>query len=107
MRSSKPSLKAPVHVGESIGTEYGLPHSVADSQVHDGGTAITFHLSPFWLWKVGMPTEPAPSSIAGATGFRQFGVTCPELGNLRLRESAWWRSQSESNLSQQQRRSGF
>jgi hypothetical protein len=21
---------------------------------------------------------------------RQFGVTCPELGNLRLRESAWW-----------------
>src|ERR1700737_5630745 len=32
---------------------------------------------------------------------RQFGVTCPELGNLRLRESAWWRTQSESNLSQQ------
>src|SRR6266850_2261407 len=36
----------PVHVGKSIGTEYGLPHSVADSQVHDGGTAITFHHQP-------------------------------------------------------------
>src|SRR5258708_2767624 len=36
----------PVHVGESIRTEYGLPHSVADSQVHDGGTAITFHHQP-------------------------------------------------------------
>src|SRR5258708_19656111 len=36
----------PVHVGESIGAEYGLPHSVADSQVHDGGTAITFHHQP-------------------------------------------------------------
>src|SRR5258708_11899607 len=33
----------PVHVGKSIGTEYGLPHSVADSQVHDGGTTVTFH----------------------------------------------------------------
>src|ERR1700682_1517912 len=36
----------PVHVGESIGTEYGSPHSVADSHVHDGGTAITFHHHP-------------------------------------------------------------
>src|SRR4029077_6168785 len=36
----------PVHVGISIGTEYGLPHSVADSQVHDGGAAITFHHEP-------------------------------------------------------------
>src|SRR5258706_2553738 len=36
----------PVHVGESIGAEYGLPHSVADSQVHDGGTASTFHHQP-------------------------------------------------------------
>src|SRR3984893_14854101 len=36
----------PVHVGESIGAEYRLPHSVADSQVHDRGTAITFHHQP-------------------------------------------------------------
>src|SRR5258706_3558215 len=36
----------PVHVGESIGTEYRLPHSVADSQVHDRGTAIAFHHQP-------------------------------------------------------------
>src|SRR4030088_830404 len=36
----------PVHIGESIGTEYGLPHSVADSQVDDRGTAITFHHQP-------------------------------------------------------------
>src|ERR1700738_3654670 len=36
----------PVHVGESIGTEYRLPHSVADSQVHDGGPAVTFHHQP-------------------------------------------------------------
>src|SRR5882757_22320 len=36
----------PVHVGESIGAEYRLPHSVADSQVHDGCTAITFHHQP-------------------------------------------------------------
>src|SRR3977135_1034768 len=33
----------PVHVGESIGTEYGLPHSIADSHVHDGGAALAFH----------------------------------------------------------------
>jgi hypothetical protein len=33
-------------------------------------------------------------------------LTCPELGILRLRGSAWWRSQSESNLSQQQLKSG-
>src|ERR1700716_4174481 len=36
----------PVHVGESIGAEYRLPHTVADSQVHDGGTAVTFHHQP-------------------------------------------------------------
>src|SRR5260370_18799182 len=36
----------PVHVGESIGAEYGLPHTVADSQVHDGGTALSFHHQP-------------------------------------------------------------
>src|SRR3981189_1937403 len=36
----------PVHAGESIGTEYRLPHSVADSQVHDRGTAIAFHHQP-------------------------------------------------------------
>src|SRR6202011_2449835 len=35
-----------VHVGESIGTEYRLPHSVADSQVHDGGAALAFHHQP-------------------------------------------------------------
>src|SRR5882757_7588191 len=39
----------PVHVGESIGTEYRLPHSVADSQVYDGGTAITFHHQPILI----------------------------------------------------------
>src|ERR1700682_2730306 len=36
----------PVHIGESIRTEYGLPHTVADAQVHDGGTAVTFHHQP-------------------------------------------------------------
>src|SRR5258706_3064231 len=36
----------PVHVRESIGTEYRLPHSVADSQVHDGGTTVAFHHQP-------------------------------------------------------------
>src|SRR6266404_8751189 len=36
----------PVHVREGIGAEYRLAHSVADSQVHDGGTAITFHHQP-------------------------------------------------------------
>src|SRR5258707_3229923 len=41
----------PVHVGENIGTEYGLPHSVADSQVHNGGTALTFHHQPVLAWE--------------------------------------------------------
>src|SRR3979409_2028090 len=36
----------PVHVRESIGTEYRLPHSVADSPIDDRGTAITFHHQP-------------------------------------------------------------
>src|SRR3984893_9412626 len=36
----------PVHVGEGIRTKYGLPHSVADAQVHDGSTAVTFHHQP-------------------------------------------------------------
>src|ERR1700726_2027463 len=36
----------PVHVWEGIRTEYGLPHSVADAQVNDGGTAATFHHQP-------------------------------------------------------------
>src|SRR5467141_1979572 len=36
----------PVHVGKNIGTEYRLPHSVANSQVHDGGAALAFHQQP-------------------------------------------------------------
>src|SRR3982074_747881 len=43
----------PVHVGKSIGTEYRLPHSVADSQVHDGGTAIAFHHQPVLVLEAG------------------------------------------------------
>src|SRR5260370_794758 len=36
----------PVHVGKNIGTEYRLPHSAANSQVHDGGAALAFHHQP-------------------------------------------------------------
>jgi hypothetical protein len=33
------------------------------------------------------------------TNRRQFGAIRTEVGNLRLRRTAWWRTQSQSNLS--------
>src|SRR3982074_174357 len=41
----------PVHVGKNIGTEYRLPHSVANSHVHDGGAALAFHHQPVLAWE--------------------------------------------------------
>jgi hypothetical protein len=41
-----------------------------------------------------------------AKQLRQFGASRRERGNLCQRENAWWRSQSESNLSQQQLKGG-
>jgi len=48
---------------ESIRNGIRMPHSVADSQVHDGGTAITFHQQPVLALKSECQRSRAASTM--------------------------------------------